>query len=102
MAALARLRPSGAAKRAHADQFRFTPAPSAAMIAASNKQGTQRERHAMGGAIRNTSLLTMAALAGLLAFGSGVAAQTPASPPAANAAPSADNAVLLTIFLKHD
>src|SRR5436305_1132887 len=57
----------------------------------------------MGGAIRNTSLLTMAALAGLLAFGSGLAAQTPAvSPPPANAAPTADNAVLLTIFLKHD
>ena len=54
----------------------------------------------MGAAIRNTSLLAVAALAGVLAFGSGAAAQT--TPPAADAAPTADNAVLLTIFLKHD
>jgi hypothetical protein len=36
-----------------------------------------------------------------LAFNSGAGAQTAAAP-AENAAPTADNAVLLTIFLKHD
>ena len=46
------------------------------------------------------SLMAVAALAGVLAFNSGAAAQTAA--PAENAAPTADNAVLLTIFLKHD
>ena len=55
----------------------------------------------MGGAIRNTSLLAVAMLAGVLASGSGAVAQT-TTPPPANAAPTADNAVLLTIFLKHD
>ena len=47
----------------------------------------------------------MAALAGVLAFGSGAVAQTtpaPAPAPAENAAPTADNAVMLTVFLKHD
>ena len=52
------------------------------------------------------SWMTMAVLAGVLAFSSGVAAQTTppqtASPPAENAAPTADNAVMLTVFLKHD
>jgi hypothetical protein len=52
----------------------------------------------MGGAIK--SLMAIAALAGVLAFGSGAMAQTAA--PAENAAPTADNAVMLTIFLKHD
>ena len=41
-----------------------------------------------------------------LAFSSGAAAQTAppqtASPPAENATPTADNAVMLTVFLKHD
>ena len=46
------------------------------------------------------SLMAMAALAGVLTFNSGAGAQTAA--PAENAAPTADNAVLLTIFLKHD
>ena len=54
--------------------------------------------------------IAMAALAGALAFGSGVLAfssgvlaQTaPAPAPAENAAPTADNAVMLTVFLKHD
>jgi hypothetical protein len=54
----------------------------------------------MGGAIRNKSLLAIATLAGVLAFGSGAVAQTVA--PAENAAPTPENAVLLTIFLKHD
>jgi hypothetical protein len=49
------------------------------------------------------SLITAAVLAGALAFNSGASAQTPAAPaPAANAAPTPDNAVMLTIFLKHD
>jgi hypothetical protein len=52
------------------------------------------------------SWMRMAALAGVLAFSSGAAAQTAspqtASPPAENAAPTADNAVMLTVFLKHD
>ena len=47
--------------------------------------------------------IAMAALAAALAFSSGVAAQTAATPaPAENAAPTADNAVMLTVFLKHD
>jgi hypothetical protein len=47
------------------------------------------------------SLLAAALLAGVLAFSSGATAQT-ATAPAENAAPTADNAVMLTIFLKHD
>jgi hypothetical protein len=42
-----------------------------------------------------------AALAGSLAFNSSAVAQT-AAVPVENAAPTDDNAVLLTIFLKHD
>src|SRR5664279_1956645 len=45
--------------------------------------------------------IAMMALAGVLAFSSGAGAQT-AGAPAENAAPTPDNAVLLTIFLKHD
>jgi hypothetical protein len=49
------------------------------------------------------SWMTMAVLAGALAISPGAAAQTaPAPAPAENAAPTADNAVLLTVFLKHD
>jgi hypothetical protein len=51
----------------------------------------------MGGAIK--SLMAVAALAGVLAFSSGAMAQTA---PAENAAPTPENAVMLTIFLKHD
>ena len=47
------------------------------------------------------SWTTMAVLAGALAFSSAVAAQTTPTP-AENAAPTADNAVMLTVFLKHD
>jgi hypothetical protein len=47
------------------------------------------------------SLIAAAVLAGALAFNSGAGAQTVAAP-AENTAPTADNAVLLTIFLKHD
>src|SRR5258708_5827327 len=48
--------------------------------------------------------MAVATLAGALAFGSGVLAQTatPTPAPAENAAPTADNAVMLTVFLKHD
>jgi hypothetical protein len=69
------------------------------MIAPGNDQAIEAGRDAMGAAIRNTSLLAVAALAGVL-FGSGAVAQT--TPPPANAPPTADNAVLLTIFLRHD
>ena len=51
----------------------------------------------MGRAIK--SLMAIAALAGVLAFSSGAMAQTA---PAENAAPTPENAVMLTIFLKHD
>jgi hypothetical protein len=47
------------------------------------------------------SLIAIAALTGVMAFSSGAMAQT-ATAPTENAAPTADNAVLLTIFLKHD
>ena len=48
------------------------------------------------------SLIVAAALAGVLAFNSGAGAQTTPAPPSENAAPTADNAILLTVFLKHD
>ena len=47
------------------------------------------------------SLTAMAALAGVLAFNASAGAQT-ATAPTENAAPTADNAVMLTVFLKHD
>jgi hypothetical protein len=53
----------------------------------------------MGQRIR--SLIAIAALAAGVALNSGAGAQV-AAPPADKAAPTADNAVLLTIFLKHD
>src|SRR5213079_3526465 len=46
------------------------------------------------------SLMAMAALTGALVLGTAAGAQTVA--PAENAAATADNAVLLTVFLKHD
>ena len=46
------------------------------------------------------SVMAIAAVAGVLALGTAATAQTAA--PAENAAPTADNAILLTIFLKHD
>jgi len=50
------------------------------------------------------SWVANAALTGALAFSSGALAQTatPAPAPTENAAPTADNAVMLTVFLKHD
>ena len=53
----------------------------------------------MGGASK--SLLAIAVLAGVLVFSLPATAQT-ATAPAENAAPTADNAVMLTIFLRHD
>jgi hypothetical protein len=47
------------------------------------------------------SLTATAALAGVLAFNASAGAQT-ATAPTENAAPTADNAVMLTVFLKHD
>jgi hypothetical protein len=47
------------------------------------------------------ALMAVAALAGALAFNPGARAQTAAAP-VENAAPTADNAVMLTIFMKHD
>ena len=47
------------------------------------------------------TLMGVAALAGLLAFQSGAGAQTTTAP-AENAVPTPDNAMLLTVFLKHD
>jgi hypothetical protein len=50
---------------------------------------------------RNIGLLTaLAALAGVLTFTPQAQAQT--TPPSATEAPTADNAILLTVFLKHD
>jgi len=51
------------------------------------------------------SLMAMVAMAAVLSFSSGAGAQTapaPTSAPAENAAPTADNAVMLTVFFKHD
>jgi hypothetical protein len=62
-------------------------------------KGDFKREVAMGRGI--ASLMGMVALAGVLAFSSGAGAQTTPAP-AANAAPTADNALLLTIFLKHD
>ena len=47
------------------------------------------------------SLTAAAALAGVLMLNSGASAQTAAAP-AETAAPTAENAVMLTVFLKHD
>ena len=47
------------------------------------------------------SLMAIAALAGVLALNPDAGAQTAAAP-TDNAAPTADNAVMLTIFFKHD
>ena len=49
---------------------------------------------------RIVSVVAMAAVAGVLTFGSAAQAQIAAA--ASNAAPTDDNAVMITIFLKHD
>ena len=48
------------------------------------------------------SVFTVVAVALILAAIAGASAQTGAAPPVGSEAPTADNAVLLTIFLKHD
>ncbi|MGB8399021.1 hypothetical protein [Bradyrhizobium sp.] len=48
---------------------------------------------------RTGSLMAIAALAGALTFNSGAVAQTA---PTENATPTPDNAVMITVFLKHD
>lgn len=51
------------------------------------------------------SLIAIAAMAAVLGYSPDAGAQTapaPTAAPAENAAPTADNALLLTIFLKHD
>jgi hypothetical protein len=51
------------------------------------------------------SLMAMAAIAAVLSLSSAAGAQpapAPASTPAENAPPTADNALMLTIFFKHD
>lgn len=63
-----------------------------------NVINVRKREMAMGRGIG--SLMAMAAVAGVLACSSGAPAQTTA--PAENASPTADNAVMLTIFLKHD
>jgi hypothetical protein len=57
-----------------------------------------KKEMAMGRAIGSRTAVM--ALAGVLLFSSAVGAQTQA--PSENAAPTADNAVMLTVFLKHD
>jgi hypothetical protein len=54
------------------------------------------------GSLATKSMIAVAALAGFLAFNPGARAQTAATPAENATAPTADNAVLLTIFLKHD
>jgi hypothetical protein len=53
------------------------------------------------GSLKAGALIAAAVLAGVVSFNSGALAQTPTAP-TENAAPTADNAVMLTIFLKHD
>jgi hypothetical protein len=60
-------------------------------------------RSSKAGSRVTRSLIAMAAVAALLSYSAGAGAQTaPAPAPAENAAPTADNAVMLTIFFKHD
>jgi hypothetical protein len=64
-----------------------------------NAIGRSTKEMAMGRGKR--SLMAMAALAGVLTFNSSAGAQTAAAPNE-SAAPTSDNAILLTVFLKHD
>src|ERR1700731_3523368 len=69
------------------------------MIAIRKTGKRNEEEMAMGRGIG--SLMGIVALAGVLAFNSAAHAQT-AAPPAENATPTPDNAVMLTVFFKHD
>ena len=53
--------------------------------------------------MRGTGLrIALAAMAGTLLIGGGAAAQTAPAAPTDAATPTADNAVMITVFLKHD
>ena len=53
--------------------------------------------------MRGTGLrIALAAMAGALLIGGGAAAQTAPAAPTDAATPTADNAVMITVFLKHD
>jgi hypothetical protein len=68
------------------------------------RSNVQKRETTMGrgkGSPKVGSLIAAVALAGVVNFNSGALAQTPTAP-TENAAPTADNAVMLTIFLKHD
>jgi hypothetical protein len=69
-----------------------------AAATALQRQRSEKGRDAMGRG--NKALIAMAALAGALAFNPPAMAQTTA--PSESATPTADNAVMLTIFLRHD
>src|SRR5438046_10322968 len=73
---------------------------------AANASSVSKRRRRMGRATGSStkSLIAAAAIAGILSLDSGALAQTasPSPAPAENAAPTPDNAVLLTIFMKHD
>ena len=60
------------------------------------------KRSAMESSLMTRSLVAIVAMAAVLSCSAGAAAQTAPAAPAENAAPTADNAILLTIFLKHD
>jgi hypothetical protein len=68
------------------------------------RTGSQLARSRLVKSFAIKPLMAAAAMAGTLAFNSAAGAQTPAAPaaPVENAAPTADNAVMLTVFLKHD
>jgi hypothetical protein len=51
---------------------------------------------------RSGLLLAMAVLAGCLTLNSSARTQTAPATPAENATPAPDNAVMITVFLKHD
>jgi hypothetical protein len=60
------------------------------------------KRSAMESSLMTRSLVAIVAMAAVLSCSAGAAAQTAPAAPVENAAPTADNAILLTIFLKHD
>ena len=71
------------------------------MIAVRKSGARRRKERKMAMGRCKGSLMAIAALAGALALGQNAGAQTAAAP-TENAAPTADNAVMLTIFFKHD
>ena len=65
-------------------------------LSTNNKKGAAMKRGRNG---RNGSWMTIAALAAALLVSAGAQAQTT---PTGNAAPTSDNAIMVTIFFKHD